>query len=204
MIFKEFPKIPRLNREIVITEKIDGTNAALVIVQEFEVSSQPGGPFTERVNTHPYEIARASGLVMFAQSRSKFIKPGEDNFGFATWAAENSTELFKLGPGEHYGEWWGAGINKRYQGAPKKFSLFNTHKWSDVNTRPTVCDVVPTLYQGPFSQSRIDQALTGLRERGSVVWPACTKPEGIIIYHTAAKQLFKVTCEKDESPKSAT
>ena len=29
--FVEFRKIPRLNRDIIITEKIDGTNASIVI-----------------------------------------------------------------------------------------------------------------------------------------------------------------------------
>lgn len=31
MTFEAFPKIPRLNRDITITEKIDGTNVAVVI-----------------------------------------------------------------------------------------------------------------------------------------------------------------------------
>ena len=29
--FKEFPKMPRLSREMIITEKIDGTNASIFI-----------------------------------------------------------------------------------------------------------------------------------------------------------------------------
>lgn len=29
------------------------------------------------------------------------------------------------------------------------------------------------------------------------------KPEGIVIFHTAARQMFKVTIENDESPKGA-
>jgi hypothetical protein len=29
------------------------------------------------------------------------------------------------------------------------------------------------------------------------------KPEGIVVYHTASRSLFKVTLEKDESPKGA-
>jgi hypothetical protein len=34
MEFEEFPKIARLTRECVITEKIDGTNAQVVIAKE--------------------------------------------------------------------------------------------------------------------------------------------------------------------------
>jgi hypothetical protein len=29
------------------------------------------------------------------------------------------------------------------------------------------------------------------------------QPEGVVIYHTASKQLFKVTLEKDEESKTA-
>ncbi len=29
------------------------------------------------------------------------------------------------------------------------------------------------------------------------------KPEGIIVWHEAARQMFKVTCEGDEKPKGA-
>ena len=29
--FEMFPKVPRWNREVVITEKIDGTNSAIII-----------------------------------------------------------------------------------------------------------------------------------------------------------------------------
>lgn len=32
------------------------------------------------------------------------------------------------------------------------------------------------------------------------VWPDA-KSEGIVVFHKAAGSLFKVTCEKDESPK---
>ncbi|MES2133853.1 MAG: RNA ligase family protein [Bacteroidota bacterium] len=31
--FLEFPKMPRLSREVIITEKIDGTNAQLLITE---------------------------------------------------------------------------------------------------------------------------------------------------------------------------
>ena len=32
--FVEFPKMPRLSREIIITEKIDGTNASVTITED--------------------------------------------------------------------------------------------------------------------------------------------------------------------------
>ena len=189
--FKEFPKIPRLNREIVVTEKIDGTNAAVRI----ELAS-------DAAEHDPTEIARdlSSGLVMFAQSRSKFVTPYDDNHGFAAWVKENATDLFRLGLGTHYGEWWGPGINKRYGqlAKQKRFSLFNTSLWGDAAARPACCDVVPVLYKGAFSQTAIDSALLDLATGGSVACPGCTKPEGIIVFHTAANALFKATIEKDQ------
>ena len=35
--FKEFKKIPRLSREIIITEKIDGTNGLIYIDEELNI-----------------------------------------------------------------------------------------------------------------------------------------------------------------------
>lgn len=194
--FKEFPKISRLNREIVVTEKIDGTNAAVVIEQ----AALYGGP-----DTNPYVLARSEdgALLMFAQSRSKFIHPGDDNHGFAAWVQANAANLFQLGPGVHFGEWWGRGINKRYSEHMdgKRFSLFNTARWGDAATRPISCDVVPVLYAGPFSQVAIEDALVRLQMYGSVACPGCRRAEGVVVFHTAANALFKVTCEKDELPK---
>jgi hypothetical protein len=40
-----------------------------------------------------------------------------------------------------------------------------------------------------------------LRLDGSYAAPGYMKPEGIVVYHTAAKQMFKVTIENDEQPK---
>ncbi len=40
-----------------------------------------------------------------------------------------------------------------------------------------------------------------ITEKGSVAAPGWMRPEGIIVYHTAAGVLFKVTCENDDKPK---
>ena len=78
MEFVEFKKIYRVSRPCVITEKIDGTNAQICITEDNQV---------------------------LAGSRSRWITPESDNFGFARWAAEHQEELLKLGTGTHYGEW---------------------------------------------------------------------------------------------------
>jgi hypothetical protein len=87
--------------------------------------------------------------------------------------------------------------------SPKMFSLFNVHRWGTGPGRvfPAQVGVVPTLYHGYFSEAAIQSCVQNLRAMGSVADPQCKNPEGIVIYHTAAKTLFKVTLEKDESPK---
>lgn len=177
--FVGFQKMGRLSREMIITEKIDGTNASIRITEE---------------------------LDMFPGSKDRFITPGKvtDNFGFAWWCQENKDELLKLGPGLHFGEWWGQGIQRSYGLKEKRFSLFNVARWGDDGTdvRPACCHVVPTLYKGMFNTNTIDECLNLLKEGGSIAVPGFMNPEGIVIFHTAANIGFKKTIFKDESPKS--
>jgi hypothetical protein len=171
--FPAFPKISRLNREWIITEKIDGTNALVSVSDD--------------------------GETVRAGSRSKWITPADDNMGFAKWVEANAAELKRLGPGTHYGEWWGKGIQKRYGDFMrwKKFSLFNVSRWSDPATRPTCCDVVPVLSSGLGVDRLVAEAVENLRKTGSVVAPGCMKPEGVIAFHTVSGSLFKVLLEND-------
>jgi hypothetical protein len=180
--FEEWPKIARLNRNIVVTEKIDGTNAAVVITEDGQVG---------------------------AQSRTRLITPEVDNYGFAGWVSRNRDDLVDiLGPGRHFGEWWGSGIQRRYglTGPDKRFSLFNTGRWHDEHTaefgRIPGLGVVPVLYQGPFDQEAINAELRMLSIKGSVAAPGYMDPEGIVVYVAAARQMFKVTIKGDDVPKS--
>jgi hypothetical protein len=175
MEFEAFPKMPRLSREIVITEKIDGTNAQIAITEDGQI---------------------------FAGSRTRWITPADDNFGFAAWVEKNKDELLTLGAGRHFGEWWGSGIQRNYGLAEKRFSLFNAIRWADSDVRPACCSVVPVLYQGMFDQDEIEVALDRLDISGSAASPDFMKPEGIVVYHVAAGIGFKKTLEKDASPKS--
>lgn len=189
MEFADFPKMARLSREVIITEKIDGTNAQIGIVE---------------LDGHPVEgaIWQGDGLAMFAGSRTRWITPEDDNHGFAKWAQANAEELVKLGPGRHFGEWWGCGIQRKYDVPDKRFSLFNASRWEDEAVRPACCLVVPTLYRGDFTGSAAESALAELRAYGSKAAPGFMKPEGIVLYHIAAGIGFKKTLEKDEIPKS--
>lgn len=173
--FQEFPKIGRLSRDMVITEKLDGTNASITITEE--------GDF-------------------LTGSRTRFITPEEDNYGFSKWAHENKDELLKLGVGTHFGEWWGEGIQRQYGIKGKQFSLFNVARWEKPeNVLPACCSVVPVLYKGPFDTAVIASQLTLLGATGSKASPGFMRPEGIVIFHTQARVLFKKTFEKDEAGK---
>lgn len=116
-------------------------------------------------------------------------------------ALAHKEELLKLGPGTHYGEWWGLGIQRNYGLKEKRFSLFNTAKWSDDTVRPVCCGVVPVLYEGVFDSGAILTAVLNLSSEGSKATPGFMKPEGIVIWHEAARIYFKKTIEKDEAPK---
>jgi hypothetical protein len=180
--FSEWPKIARWNRDVIITEKLDGTNAAVVIDEEGNIG---------------------------AQSRKRLITPEDDNHGFAAWVHENADALRNvLGPGRHFGEWWGHGINRGYgcERGDRTFSLFNVKRWDDQydsETWPHGLSIVPVLHWGKFTTDLIDSVLLDLRMHGSFAVFGYNRPEGIVIYHTAANEMFKVTLENDEAPKSA-
>lgn len=189
--FMEFPKIARLSREIIVTEKIDGTSASLWVGE--------GGGF-------------------LAGSRTRWITPEEDNHGFARWAYDHMDDLkMGLGVGLHRGEWWGSGIQRGY-GLPKgekRFSLFNTTRWCLYNEEPqkietqdpriekyqkqlpACCSLVPTLGRGIFDTLAIDGCLATLAHRGSSAAPGFMNPEGIVVYHVAGNVMFKKTIGSD-------
>lgn len=77
--FKEWPKTPRLLRDIVITEKIDGTNAAIGIVPAEGVIVGDPAVITE------ITVDSGETFAVYAQSRTRLITPGKstDNYGFA-------------------------------------------------------------------------------------------------------------------------
>lgn len=174
--FTGFPKIARLNRLVVVTEKIDGTNAQIYITDD--------------------------GRIL-AGSRNKWITPEDDNYGFAKWVHAHAAELAALGPGAHFGEWWGAGIQRRYGMTEKVFSLFNVGRWNEKNPPPACCRTVPELFRGSLENLNIGGVMADLQETGSIAAPGFMNPEGIILFHTASGQLFKKTIKDDASPKSA-
>lgn len=209
--FEAWPKIPRWNREIVITEKIDGTNAAIII--------EPVSPVSPPGNAD-YALAyvpdsETEGFRVYAQSRTRLIRPGADNYGFAAWVKEHADRLVALlGPGRHFGEWYGAGIQRGYGLDHKRFALFNVGRWSPEDTLGSglPVDVVPILgragspsemaYLGfDEYEPEIMAVLHGLARSGSALVPGFMKPEGVVLFHTASRQTYKVLLEGDDVPK---
>jgi hypothetical protein len=175
--FKAWPKTPRLFRRVTITEKIDGTNAAVIVTADGEA---------------------------VAQSRKRLITPTEDNYGFAVWVQDHADYLVEtLGEGYHFGEWWGQGIQRRYGLDHKRFSLFNVRRWVGTEFALPGLDLVPVLYQGDLNDWCVEQQLDRLRRHGSVAAPEWPTPEGICVFHEDANQVFKVLLENDHLSKSA-
>ena len=102
--FKEFNSIPRLSKDMIITEKLDWTNACVVITEDWEV---------------------------FAQSRSRIVTIWDDNYWFAWRVEENKEELKKLWVGYHYWEWWWKWIQRKYWMDNNVFSLF-VFRWEEL------------------------------------------------------------------------
>ena len=176
--FEAFQKIPRYFRDVSIQEKIDGTNAQVYISEDLS--------------------------TVLAGSRTRWITPEDDNFGFAKWVEEHKEELKGLGPGRHFGEWYGKGIQRNYGLEDRRFMLFNTSRWNAETPPPECCQCATVLDEGLLNDFNIAYRIERLREYGSFHVPGFMRPEGVVIYHKASGHLYKVTLEKDDEYKGKT
>ena len=187
--FKPFPKLARLSRNVVASEKLDGSNGSVLITEDGDI---------------------------FTGSRTRWITPQDDNFGFARWVEGNKEDILKLGPGHHFGEWVGSKIQRTYGLDHKRFYLFNAIRWCAYGSTPQRIDsgedprvekyqetvpeilyIVPVLYKGLFDTAMIQSTLESLEITGSVAVPNYMNPEGVVIWHTAANVGFKKTLGGD-------
>ena len=209
--FTPFPKIARLLREVLVTEKLDGTNSTVHI-------QAADGPAEGCVWQN-------DKVAIYAGCRTQWITPEKDNHGFARWVLEHADELRQLGEGTHRGEWWGQGIQRNYGLKEKRWSLFNTMRWCHHDEEPQIsnmtwdekarmmvpryqerapacCHVVPVLYRGMFDTAMLEGVMTLLKAQGSRAAPGFMNPEGMVIYHIAGNMGFKRTIEGDDEPKA--
>jgi len=182
--FQDFQKIPRLFRDCLVTEKIDGSNASIVITEDGQIRA---GCRTRYIYPNKPKVE--------GQKHAEVT----DNYNFAAWVEENKTALLSLGKGRHFGEWYGKGINRNYGLEEKRFALFNTSV--DRASLPSCVGVVPVLYSGPFDTAVVRDCLQRLAVSGSVAVPGFMNAEGVVIFHKAAGKLFKATLDHDEVAK---
>lgn len=108
--FISYGKTHRFNRdeakwavgaEVVITEKVDGTNALVY-------------------------VDKNKGLVL-AGSKEKWLVEGvNDNFDFLQYVNKNKEYLmYSLKDGYNYGEYWGPGVGRSYNQEERFFSPFD-------------------------------------------------------------------------------
>jgi hypothetical protein len=187
--FKGWGSTTRENKNKTITEKLDGTNACVVIY---------------------------NGKVT-AQSRKRIVTPDDDNYGFAKWVDKNKEALLNtLGYGYHYGEWYGEGIQKNPLGIEgKRFALFHATKYTEGNgfdlSRVQGLETVPLLHHGQCDVWTIPHIMQELEEYGSKVEGAKVvgqietfpgfaihaKAEGIIVWNNETKTRTKILLEND-------
>lgn len=152
---RKYPKIHRAeNINCILSEKLDGTNGVIYIGEDRK--------------------------TIKAGSRNQWITSQKDNFGFAKFVYDNRQDLLKMGPGYHYGEWVGPGINRNYDLQERKFYLFPSGK---IEARPECCHSIPIEATCTFESLFVvtDFIRQDLVERGSFLNPAY-QAEGIVIY----------------------
>lgn len=201
--FAKFGSIGRLYRDVVITEKIDGMNACIVIKQVLGDDIYRNALTV--VNDVPFNDYSECRFAIGVQSRKQFLTLDNDIQGLAAWVLEHARELvLALGPGYHYGEYWGKNIQRSYHQKRNWFSLFNSKRWTKDNVgHIDGLLVVPILYAGPYEDWVNQMQLHRLDIEGSYAAREVDdrkldfRAEGIVGWHIALDTYYKVTLDGD-------
>jgi hypothetical protein len=175
MEFKSFSEIKRLNSiKMQITQKLHGTNAIVCIYKD-----------------------ENGELQLKTGSRTRWIAPGNDNYGFAAFVYANKQEFIdKLGEGLHFGEYTGPGINSGEGLSEKLFILFDYWRY-DPNNLPTKTVLVPVLYDGPVDTAKIKEVMDDLKTNGSKLVSGFMRPEGVVV--SIGNTRYKIVFEAEET-----
>lgn len=190
MEFKSFPDIKKLgSTEFSITQKIHGSNAQIMIYPVYKTI-----PNTEDSVIVTDEVDHMELLV---GSRTRWIAPGNDNYGFAAFVYANKQEFIdKLGPGQHFGEWSGPGINSGEGLKEKTLVLFDYWRY-DANNLPPQTVLVPVLFQGLFDLQQVENCMQDLKVNGSKLAPGFMRPEGVVVQIKGTR--YKVVFDAEET-----
>lgn len=175
MDFIPFKKIGHFrNFQMRVTQKIHGTNAQIMIRPMDNDSFSANTDLICEVDGKNFEVR--------VGSRTRWINPENDNYGFAAFVYANKEEIVRcLGPGQHFGEWAGPGINSGEGLSQKTFVLFDHWKFPPERKLPPQTIVVPVLYEGPFDLKKVEELATDLKAAGSKLAPGFMRPEGMVI-----------------------
>lgn len=168
--FKTWPKTTRLCSKCVITEKLHGSNGAVIF---YIVRNGLFNP------TYTIYVA--------AQTRNRLVDVNDDQTGIAKWTLQNQETLIKdlvqyqdpetpvIGTFYHYGEFMTRGHKEPH------FYLFNTRRWSGSQFHTPTLKTVPILFEGEFYEGLVEEMLEDLRTNGSRVHPGIPA-EGVVTY----------------------
>jgi hypothetical protein len=166
--FKAWPKTTRLCSKCVITEKLHGSNGAII----FYVYESWDGQRT---------------IALAAQTRNRLVNITNDQTGIAQWALTNYHTLVddlvqleadgqpKLGTFYHYGEMMHRGHSEPH------FYLFNTRRWGASQFLTPTLKTVPVLFEGEYYEGVVEEMLEDLRTNGSRVHPGIPA-EGVVTF----------------------
>lgn len=207
-LFEKFSKIRRIDGlKMWVTEKINGTNGQILVddeaVQILCVGSR-GRPILPDVPAARHPVTGRT--VRDDAGKPVIPKQVRDNFGFACQVYQDEEWVAEaLGPGRHYGEWAGPGIQKNPLDLPTRlFFLFSRSDRYDTDGLVFIdwLRLVPELYEGPLDFDQVEMIMDDLLEQGTYVadaGPDARAPEGVVV--ATLDQRFKFT--PDPRPKGA-
>lgn len=148
--------------QLNITQKMHGTNSLIFVYEEDGVKKMKFG------------------------SRTREIRIGDDNFGFAAAMTERESEILTILPcGYHYGEWCGPGINSGEGLTKKKLFLFDFWREIDLSSVSDIIEYIPVLFSEKVGISRASDIIqvyfSLLSEDGSFAVKGFMRPEGIMV-----------------------
>jgi hypothetical protein len=202
---KRWSTAPELFGSATLTELLDGHTIGIHV----EVLKR--NPRSGEVTVRDGDVMRvdpvggAQFFRVWVQNRERMVTPDQrDVQGVAAWVKAHAGAIAEtLGPGIHFGEWWGYKICRGY-GLPagdRRFSLFNTARWGFIDgTQVPSLYTVPVLWEGPLEDNwnTVREQMDKLHEQGSSAVPGYRYPAGVLLYHASADAMMRHVFKGEE------